>query len=151
MPDVELASTSTSSGRSPRSSNSRSTVAGVSALRRRGASSRITRARTRGGSAASQGWTVSSAVTRSTSRCDMVYQHARGGDMKPAPFEYHRAYTVDEAVALLAELGDDAKVIAGGQSLVPMMNFRLARPCALVDINPVAGLDHVVREGDTLR
>src|SRR5690606_38942614 len=63
----------------------------------------------------------------------------------------HRAYTVDEAVALLAELGDDAKVIAGGQSLVPMMNFRLARPGALVDINPVAGLDHVVREGDTLR
>ena len=54
--------------------------------------------------------------------------------MKPAAFRYHRARDVDDATALLAELGDDAKVIAGGQSLVAMMNFRLARPRHLVDI-----------------
>jgi aerobic carbon-monoxide dehydrogenase medium subunit len=54
--------------------------------------------------------------------------------MKPAAFRYHRARDVDDATALLAELGDDAKVIAGGQSLVAMMNFRLARPAHLVDI-----------------
>ena len=52
--------------------------------------------------------------------------------MKPAPFAYHRAHSVGEAVALLAELGDEAKILAGGLSLVPMMNFRLARPAALV-------------------
>lgn len=71
--------------------------------------------------------------------------------MKPAAFEYHRAYTVDEAVELLVELGEDAKIIAGGLSLAPMMNFRLARPEALVDVNPIPGLDQVVREQDTLR
>lgn len=71
--------------------------------------------------------------------------------MKPATFEYHRAYSVDEAAALLAELGEDAKIIAGGQSLVPMMNFRLARPSALVDVNPIRELDHVVRDKDILR
>jgi carbon-monoxide dehydrogenase medium subunit len=54
--------------------------------------------------------------------------------MKPAAFRYHRARDIDDATALLAELGDDAKVIAGGQSLVAMMNFRLARPRHLVDI-----------------
>ena len=54
--------------------------------------------------------------------------------MKPAAFRYYRARDVDDATALLAELGDDAKVIAGGQSLVAMMNFRLARPAHLVDI-----------------
>ena len=52
--------------------------------------------------------------------------------MKPAPFAYHRAHSVGEAVALLAELGDEAKILAGGLSLVPMMNFRLARPAAAV-------------------
>lgn len=71
--------------------------------------------------------------------------------VKPASFEYHRAYTVEEAVALLAELGDDAKIIAGGLSLAPMMNFRLARPEALVDVNPIHDLDQVSRDGDTLR
>ena len=54
--------------------------------------------------------------------------------MKPAAFRYHRARDIDDATALLAELGDNAKVIAGGQSLVAMMNFRLARPGHLVDI-----------------
>lgn len=70
--------------------------------------------------------------------------------MKPAPFEYHRAYTVEDAIETLSELGDEAKVLAGGQSLVPMMNFRLARPSALVDLNPVPGLDYITRDGDEL-
>lgn len=58
--------------------------------------------------------------------------------MKPAPFEYVRAATTQEALAVLAEHGDEARPLAGGQSLVPMMNLRLARPSVLVDIN---GLD----------
>ena len=58
--------------------------------------------------------------------------------MKPAPFEYIRAATTQEALAALAEHGDEARPLAGGQSLVPMMNLRLARPSVLVDIN---GLD----------
>ena len=63
--------------------------------------------------------------------------------MKPAPFTYHVAHDVAEAVALLADLGEDAKVLAGGQSLVPMMNLRLARPSALVDITRIPGLDYL--------
>ena len=70
--------------------------------------------------------------------------------MKPASFEYYRAYTPQEVVDLLVELGEDAKILAGGQSLAPMMNFRLAHPSALVDINPVIGLDYIKREGDEL-
>lgn len=71
--------------------------------------------------------------------------------MKPASFAYHRASSAEEATTLLAELGDEAKVIAGGQSLVPLMAFRLARPSALVDVNPIADLRYVRREGDLLR
>jgi carbon-monoxide dehydrogenase medium subunit len=71
--------------------------------------------------------------------------------MKPARFEYHRATSIDHAVGLLAELGDEAKVIAGGQSLVPLMAFRLARPDALVDINPLSELRFIEREGNLLR
>jgi aerobic carbon-monoxide dehydrogenase medium subunit len=63
--------------------------------------------------------------------------------VKPAPFAYHRAHSVAEAVALLAELGDEAKILAGGLSLVPMMNFRLARPSALVDVTPITGLSYL--------
>ena len=63
--------------------------------------------------------------------------------MKPAPFAYHRAHSVAEAVALLAELGDEAKILAGGLSLVPMMNFRLARPAALVDVSRLGGLSYL--------
>ena len=63
--------------------------------------------------------------------------------MKPAPFAYHRAHSVAEAVALLAELGDEAKILAGGLSLVPMMNFRLARPAALVDVSRIEGLSYL--------
>lgn len=71
--------------------------------------------------------------------------------MKPASFKYHAPGTVDDMVALLAELGDDGKVIAGGQSLVPTMNFRLARPGHLFDLNGAAELDFLRAEGDKLR
>jgi len=69
--------------------------------------------------------------------------------MKPAPFHYHAPSTVEEAVALLAEhAGDDGRVLAGGQSLVPTMAFRLARPTHLIDINGIAGLDRLeVQQG----
>jgi carbon-monoxide dehydrogenase medium subunit len=65
--------------------------------------------------------------------------------MKPPPFVYHRPTSVEEATRLLAELGDEAKVIAGGQSLVPLLNFRLAAPAHLVDINGITGLDGLDR------
>ena len=63
--------------------------------------------------------------------------------MKPSPFEYHGPSTVDEAVGVLAEVGHTGKVLAGGQSLVPILNMRLAAPDHLVDINGVAGLDTI--------
>ncbi|MDI3340904.1 MAG: xanthine dehydrogenase family protein subunit M [Sphaerobacter sp.] len=66
--------------------------------------------------------------------------------MKPPSFDYFDPTTLDEAVALLAQHGSDAKVLAGGQSLVPMLNLRLARPAVLVDLNWVAGLDYVRAE-----
>ena len=71
--------------------------------------------------------------------------------MKPAPFEYADPRSVDETVTLLARHGDDAKILAGGQSLVPMLNFRLARPAAIVDINRVDGLGALTHTGGTLR
>jgi aerobic carbon-monoxide dehydrogenase medium subunit len=71
--------------------------------------------------------------------------------VKPAPFTYHRADGVAQAVALLAELGDEAKLLAGGLSLVPMMNFRLARPSALVDISRIGGLSYLRAGQDGLR
>jgi carbon-monoxide dehydrogenase medium subunit len=63
--------------------------------------------------------------------------------VKPAPFTYHLARDVAETVSLLAELGEDAKILAGGQSLVPMMNLRLARPSALIDVSRIPGLDYL--------
>src|SRR6266568_885171 len=60
--------------------------------------------------------------------------------MKPPPFEYHMVGSVDEAVSLLAEYGDEAKVLAGGQSLVPLLALRLARPEHLIDINGIGEL-----------
>ena len=71
--------------------------------------------------------------------------------MKPAPFSYHRTRSVPETVAMLAELGDGAKILAGGQSLVPMMNFRLARPSALVDVTRIPGLEYLRAGPDGLR
>jgi aerobic carbon-monoxide dehydrogenase medium subunit len=73
------------------------------------------------------------------------------GRVKPAPFTYHRAHSVAETVALLAELGDEAKILAGGLSLVPMMNFRLARPAALVDVSRIEGLSYLRAGQDGLR
>jgi carbon-monoxide dehydrogenase medium subunit len=70
--------------------------------------------------------------------------------VKPAPFEYFDPRTVDEALALLAAHGDDAKILAGGQSLVPMLALRLARPAAVVDVNRVAGLDALAANGAAL-
>src|SRR5437016_13459418 len=63
--------------------------------------------------------------------------------MKPAPFDYVAPRSLDEAVAALAEGGTDAKLLAGGQSLIPLLNFRLARPAPLVDLNRVAELAYV--------
>ncbi len=60
--------------------------------------------------------------------------------MKPAPFAYFAPTTLDEALALLAEHGDAAKLLAGGQSLTPMLNFRLVTPAILIDLNPIADL-----------
>ncbi len=70
--------------------------------------------------------------------------------MKPAPVSYHRASSIGDAVALLTSLGEDAKVVAGGQSLVPMMSFRLARPEHLVDITRIAGVDGIDLDGEVL-
>lgn len=70
--------------------------------------------------------------------------------MKPAPFILLRPRSVDEALALLQAHGDDAKVLAGGQSLVPLMNFRLAQPRNLIDLNGVRGLDKIQFNDQTL-
>jgi carbon-monoxide dehydrogenase medium subunit len=66
----------------------------------------------------------------------------------PAPFEYERAGSVDEAIALLTRHGPEARLIAGGHSLLPMMKLRLARPETLIDINGLADLDYIRVEGD---
>jgi CO/xanthine dehydrogenase FAD-binding subunit len=70
--------------------------------------------------------------------------------MKPCAFEYLSPQTVEEAIDLLDRYGDEAKIIAGGQSLVPMMNFRLARPEILIDINGIKELEFIKTEGDEL-
>jgi aerobic carbon-monoxide dehydrogenase medium subunit len=71
--------------------------------------------------------------------------------MKPAPFVRHVPKTLDEAVKILAEVAPkDGRILAGGQSLVPIMAFRLAKPAHLVDINEIAGLDTVSNDGKTL-
>src|SRR4029450_6080432 len=68
--------------------------------------------------------------------------------MKSAPFAYDAPKTVDAAVALLAEYGADAKVLAGGQSLVPLMNMRPPRPSVLIDTNRIASLQYIRVEAD---
>jgi aerobic carbon-monoxide dehydrogenase medium subunit len=67
--------------------------------------------------------------------------------VKPGRFDYHAPATVDEATALLTRYGGEAKLLAGGQSLMPLMNFRLARPAALIDLNAIASLAYI-REDD---
>jgi aerobic carbon-monoxide dehydrogenase medium subunit len=71
--------------------------------------------------------------------------------MIPAAFEYARASSVQEASELLGKFGEDAKVLAGGHSLIPLMRLRLAQPSALVDINGIKELDYVVQENGKLR
>jgi CO/xanthine dehydrogenase FAD-binding subunit len=72
--------------------------------------------------------------------------------MKPAPFTYIAASSLDQALALKAEYGDEARFLAGGQSLMPAMNFRLARPAVLIDINLLPELCGIDRsEGETIR
>ena len=70
--------------------------------------------------------------------------------MFPAAFDYQAPSTLEDALGILAERGDDAKVMAGGQSLIPMLALRLARPSALVDINGCSDLDGLAESGGTL-
>src|SRR5215472_9616726 len=70
--------------------------------------------------------------------------------MKPRPFDYIRPDTVDEAVALLGEYGDDARILAGGQSLVPMLNLRIVEAAALIDISRIAALGTIQERGQTI-
>ncbi|MDC5698362.1 xanthine dehydrogenase family protein subunit M [Intrasporangium calvum] len=71
--------------------------------------------------------------------------------MKPAPFVHHAPRSVDEAVALLGEVGHDGKILAGGQSLIPILNMRLASPGHLVDINRIDGLSEITVHGGWVR
>jgi carbon-monoxide dehydrogenase medium subunit len=71
--------------------------------------------------------------------------------MYPRSFHYHRATTLEQASSLLAELGPEAKLLAGGQSLIPLMKLRLANPEHLVDLNFIPAASYVKQEGDTLR
>ena len=67
--------------------------------------------------------------------------------MKPRPFDYVRPDTVEEVLALLAEYGDDARILAGGQSLIPMLNLRLIEPVVLIDISRISALDIISDKG----
>src|SRR5439155_767414 len=69
----------------------------------------------------------------------------------PAPFEYQRATSVDDAIALLEQHGEDSRLIAGGHSLLPLMKMRLAYPEFLIDINDLSDLQMIRVDGDTLR
>src|ERR1044072_3576045 len=71
--------------------------------------------------------------------------------MKPAAFEYIVAHSVEQAIAALAQAGGEAKILAGGQSLVPMLNFRLLRPSILVDINRIPGLAFITETDAAIR
>ena len=71
--------------------------------------------------------------------------------MKPAPFEYHVPSTLEEALSLKSQYGDEAKMLAGGQSLVPAMNFRVVQPSLLIDLNRIAELSFIRQEGSALR
>jgi len=71
--------------------------------------------------------------------------------MIPPAFEYLRPKTIREAIAFLQQYGDEAKILSGGQSLIPMMKFRLARPGYLIDINRIPGLSYIREEGGYLK
>jgi carbon-monoxide dehydrogenase medium subunit len=89
----------------------------------------------------------------SSAQFSVIQIVARGSSlaMKPAAFAYYSPGTLADAVALLGEHGEDARVLAGGQSLVPAMAFRMARPAVLVDINRIPALAHASAEGSVLR
>src|SRR5690349_18195078 len=69
-----------------------------------------------------------------------------GADMYPAPFEYHRAGSIQEAISLLGELGDDAKLLAGGHSLIPLLKLRFAQPAHLIDVRRIPNLAGIREE-----
>ena len=71
--------------------------------------------------------------------------------MKSADFQYHRPRKIEEALALLQEFGDEGKILAGGQSLVPLMNFRLAQPAHIIDINFIEGMDYARSDNGVLK
>ena len=71
--------------------------------------------------------------------------------MKPAEFEYHRPRKIEDALSLLTKFGQEGKILAGGQSLMPLMNFRLAQPAHLVDINFIDGLDYIKSENGSVK
>lgn len=71
--------------------------------------------------------------------------------MKPAPFEYYAPDSIEEALSLLRDHGDDAKLLAGGQSLVPAMNFRVVQPSVLIDLNRIREMDYVRQDEGCLR
>ena len=71
--------------------------------------------------------------------------------MKPADFEYHRPCKIEEALSLLQEFGEEGRILAGGQSLMPLMNFRLAQPAHIIDINFIDGMDYTRSDKDVLK
>jgi CO/xanthine dehydrogenase FAD-binding subunit len=71
--------------------------------------------------------------------------------MKPAPFEYHAPESIEEALILLRDQAGDARLLAGGQSLVPAMNFRVVQPSVLIDLNRIKELDYLREDGDCVR
>src|SRR2546426_3943214 len=77
---------------------------------------------------------------------------ARGGTLQtPPPFEYERAASLDDALALLERYGLESRLLAGGQSLLPMMKLRLARPEVLIDVNDLTDLSYIRLERDEIR
>lgn len=71
--------------------------------------------------------------------------------MKPSRFEYYDPTSLEEILELLDRYGDDAKLLAGGQSLVPLLNFRLSTPAVLIDVNRVAGLSYIRQDTGLIR
>ena len=71
--------------------------------------------------------------------------------MKPAPFEYHAPGSLDDALALKNQYGEEARILAGGQSLVPAMNFRVVQPGVLIDLNRVQELSYLREDGEVVR
>src|SRR5205807_7657559 len=83
---------------------------------------------------------VGSCPHRLQQRCRLNLREWPGSHMKPSAFDYIRVETLDEALSVLADSDLEAKILAGGQSLLPILNMRLAQPKALVDINKLAAL-----------